>query len=93
VDSRPGRGVHGTLVGEAVITLDQVGDETHPGHVRLAGERWLAISGSAMPIPPGTKVLVTEVRGTTLTVWPTHGLAGYQDLRPPPAPGGESEPS
>src|SRR5262245_47545373 len=73
LDSRPGRGVHGTLVGEEVLTLDVVGDEGHLGHVRLAGERWLALSGSSDPIPAGTRVVVTEVRGTTLTVWPVHG--------------------
>jgi membrane-bound ClpP family serine protease len=43
------------------------------GHVRLAGERWRAVSGADVPIPPGTTVLVTAVRGTTLTVWPVDG--------------------
>jgi membrane protein implicated in regulation of membrane protease activity len=73
-----GRGVHGTLVGEEVLTLDVIGDEHEVGHVRLAGERWLAVSGSGLPIPAGQRVLVTGVRGTTLTVWPTDGT------RPPP---------
>jgi len=67
---RLGRGVHGTLVGEEVLTLDTVGDARHLGHVRLAGERWLASSGSGEPIPADTMVLVTAVNGTTLTVWP-----------------------
>jgi inner membrane protein len=92
LEGQPGRGVHGTLVGEEVLTLDVVGDEGSPGHVRLAGERWLAVSGSSQPIPPDARVVVTEVRGTTLTVWPVHGTAGYvdhQDLQPPPAKGGE----
>ena len=43
------------------------------GHVRLAGERWLAVSGADLPIPAGTTVLVTAVRGTTLIVWPVDG--------------------
>jgi membrane protein implicated in regulation of membrane protease activity len=76
----PGRGVHGALVGEEVLTLDVVGDTHHPGHVRLAGERWLAVSGSDQPIPAGTQVWVTGVSGTTLTVWPVAGAAGYLDL-------------
>ena len=46
-----GRGVHGTLVGEEVLTLDAVGDAHHLGHVRLAGERWLAVSGSGTADP------------------------------------------
>jgi membrane protein implicated in regulation of membrane protease activity len=78
-ESRPGRGVHGALVGEEVLTLDRVGDEMAPGHVRLAGERWLAVSGSAVPIPAGTPVVVTGVIGTTLTVWPSHGSSAYVD--------------
>lgn len=72
-EGRLGRGVHGTLVGEEVLTLDIVGDVHHVGHVRLAGERWLAVSGSGVLIPEGAKVLVTAVEGTTLTVWPIDG--------------------
>lgn len=81
-----GRGVHGTFVGEEVLTLDEVGDELHPGHVRLAGERWLAVSGLDLPIPAGTRVLVTGVQGTTLVVWPSDGSTPVRDL-PPPTPG------
>ena len=78
-DGKLGRGVHGALVGEEVLTLDVVGDDHHPGHVRLAGERWLAISGAERPIPAGTRVLVTAVRGTTLEVWPVDGETGFID--------------
>jgi membrane protein implicated in regulation of membrane protease activity len=63
------RGVHGGLLGAEAITLDLVGEAHHVGHVRLAGERWLAVSGTGT-IPTGTRVVVTAVHGTTLTVWP-----------------------
>ena len=63
-------GVHGGLVGQQAVTLDDVGDAHHVGHVRLAGERWLAIRGGGAMIPPNTPVLVTAVQGTTLIVWP-----------------------
>ena len=66
-------GVHGGLIGVEALTLDEVGDTHHVGHVRLAGELWLAVSGST-PIPAGTPVVVTAVSGTTLTVWPADGL-------------------
>ena len=84
-EGRLGRGVHGSLVGEEVISLDVIGDTHHIGHVKLVGERWLAVSGSGTPIPPGTKVLVTAVQGTTLTVWPVDGavnpmLEGLDDF-------------
>ena len=71
-DGDVARGVHGGLVGQEVLTLDSIGGSDRPGHVRLAGERWLAISGNDEPIPTGTSVVVTAVSGTTLTVWSLH---------------------
>jgi membrane protein implicated in regulation of membrane protease activity len=62
-------GVHGGLVGQEALTLDEVGDTGHAGHVRLAGERWLATTGGPR-IAAGSSVVVTAVRGTTLEVWP-----------------------
>lgn len=67
------RGVHGGLTGQEAVTLDDVGDTHAVGHVRLAGERWLAVSGGDGIIAAGTTVLVTAVRGTTLVVWPVNG--------------------
>ena len=62
-------GVHGGLVGQEAVTLDEIGDAHHVGHVRLAGERWLAVT-SGPKIAAGRSVFVTAVRGTTLDVWP-----------------------
>lgn len=73
--SNVARGVHGGLVGQEAFTLDDVGNSHRPGHVRLAGERWLAIS-LADDIPPGTAVIVSEVRGTTLVVLPVEWIEG-----------------
>ena len=72
------RGVHGGLIGQDAVTLDEVGTLNQLGHARLAGERWLAVSGTGEPIPAKTAVTVTAVEGTTLTVWPTHELFGPQ---------------
>jgi membrane protein implicated in regulation of membrane protease activity len=69
-------GVHGGLVGQEAVTLDEVGDAHQVGHVRLAGERWLAVTGGPK-ISEGTSVFVTAVRGTTLEVWPVD-LKGLQ---------------
>ena len=79
------RGVHGGLVGEQAITLDEVGDAHDPGHVRLAGERWLAITEHGR-LNAGTRVLVMAVQGTTLVVWPVDTL-GNPEIGP--APGAE----
>jgi len=63
-----GPGVHGGFVGQRALTLDQVGDELHPGHVRLAGETWLAYTDDHSVIDPSAPVIVSAVRGTTLIV-------------------------
>jgi membrane protein implicated in regulation of membrane protease activity len=68
--SRIGPGTHPELVGRDALTLDQVGDASHPGHVLLGGERWLAITEQPDSLPPEVHVTVVEVRGTTLVVWP-----------------------
>ncbi len=64
------RGVHGGFVGEHALATDAIGDELHPGHVRLAGESWLAISHDGSQIGGEASVIVTAVRGTTLVVRP-----------------------
>ena len=66
-------GVHGGFVGQRALGLDEIGDELHPGHVRLAGETWLAFSADHQAIPTGSPVIVTAVRGTTLAVRPASG--------------------
>ncbi|MGI8664147.1 MAG: NfeD family protein [Acidimicrobiales bacterium] len=68
------RGVHGGLIGQEAMTLDEIGDAHAVGHVRLVGERWLAVSESGTTIAAGTTVIITAVRGTTLVVWPVDAL-------------------
>jgi membrane protein implicated in regulation of membrane protease activity len=93
------RGVHGGLVGAEALTLDDVGSPHERGHVRLSGERWLAVSGDGDRIAAGTPVVVTAVEGTTLTVWPTgesspgprESAAGELPMRPDEAPPGGAD--
>jgi len=63
-------GASDSLVGQRALTLDEVGDEHHPGHARLAGERWLAVTEEPGGVRGDTPVMVIEVRGTTLVVMP-----------------------
>jgi membrane protein implicated in regulation of membrane protease activity len=79
------RGVHGGLVGQEALTLDEVGSAHQVGHVRLVGERWLAVSGNGMPIAARTTVLVTAVQGTTLVVLPVDELAGPSEIGAAPS--------
>jgi membrane protein implicated in regulation of membrane protease activity len=75
------RGTHGGLVGGEGVTLDEVGESHGDGHVRLYGERWLAVTGAERSIPAGVAVVVTAVRGTTLVVWPVD-LGALEDAGP-----------
>jgi membrane protein implicated in regulation of membrane protease activity len=77
------RGVHGGLVGREVVTLDQVGGLDSVGHVSLAGERWRAMTDGDVSLPPGTRVLIMGVEGTTLIVWPLDGHWPFPDLASP----------
>jgi membrane protein implicated in regulation of membrane protease activity len=74
------RGVHGGIVGQEALTLDDVGTRHLRGHVRLTGERWLAVSGGDATIPAQTPVVVTAVEGTTLVVWPVGEPPGGNEL-------------
>lgn len=47
---------------------DVVGDEGHPGRVKIKGESWKAVTESPEPIPTGTQVVVKKTFGTTLWV-------------------------
>lgn len=47
---------------------DEVGDEGHPGRVKIKGESWRAVTGTGSPIPSGTQVVVKKTYGTTLWV-------------------------
>ena len=66
-------GASDSLIGQRGLTVDDVGDEHHPGHARLAGERWLTVTDEPGGLPPQTQVMVVEVRGTTLVVIPFAG--------------------
>jgi membrane protein implicated in regulation of membrane protease activity len=60
-------GVQG-LIGQRAVTVDVVGDDLHPGHALLAGERWLAVTDGGEPLEPDVTVTVAAVQGTTLVV-------------------------
>jgi membrane protein implicated in regulation of membrane protease activity len=66
-------GASDSLIGARALTLDPVGDEHHPGHARLAGERWLAVTDEPGGLAAETHVMVVDVRGTTLVVMPLMG--------------------
>lgn len=66
------RGMHDGLVGQTAISVDRIGDEHHPGHVLIGGERWLAFTDDPdVAVGPDQNVMVAAVRGTKLLVYPS----------------------
>ncbi len=49
---------------------DAVGDEGHPGRVKIKGESWRAVTDWPSPIVPGVQIKVKKAYGTTLWVEP-----------------------
>jgi len=45
-----------------------VGDEGHPGRVKIKGETWRAVTDSGVLIDAGTQIVVKKAYGTTLWV-------------------------
>jgi membrane protein implicated in regulation of membrane protease activity len=52
------------------IVESPVGDEQHPGRVKIRGESWKAVTDWPEAIPDGTQVVVRKTYGTTLWVDP-----------------------
>ena len=66
-------GASDSLIGSQALTVDAVGDVNHPGHARLAGENYLAVTTAPGGLAAQTPVKVVEIRGTTLVVMPLTG--------------------
>jgi len=66
--SRPTRNNMTDLRGYVELT---VGNEQHPGTVKVQGETWKAVTDWPEAIPDGTPIVVRMAYGTTLWVEPT----------------------
>ena len=52
------------------VVESAVGDEHHPGRVRIQGESWRAVTEWPTALPDGTPIVVRKAFGTTLWVDP-----------------------
>ena len=59
-----------TMTGLRGIAEMTVGDEQHPGRVKIQGESWMAVTDWPEAIPDGAQITVKKVFGTTLWVEP-----------------------
>ena len=62
--------IHTTLTGQFGVVEAEVGDEIHPGRIKIRGESWKAVTDAGEVIAPSTPVVVTKAYGTTLWVEP-----------------------
>src|SRR5437870_9491948 len=60
-----------SMVGHHAMLLEPTLGVGQPGHVKIAGGLWPALTGAGTPVPANTLVVVTPLRSTTLIVRPT----------------------
>src|SRR6266851_4530555 len=59
-----------SMVGQQAILLEPILGVGQPGHVKIGGELWPALTDDGSPVPANTLVVVTALRSTTLIVRP-----------------------
>ena len=74
-----------SMIGLEAPVDEVIGGRHHPGHVRILGERWPAITGDGSSIPAGSVVRVDGLQQATLVVSLAHP-APTQPTVPNPAP-------
>jgi len=66
---RPGlRSGADSMVGQQAVLMEPILGVGQPGHVKLAGESWPAVTDDGSPLPANTLVVVTALRSTVLVV-------------------------
>lgn len=56
------------MVGTQAVLTDPIGGNGEPGHVKIAGELWPALTEDGSALPATTPVVVTALRSTILIV-------------------------
>jgi membrane protein implicated in regulation of membrane protease activity len=57
-----------SMVGQQAVLLEPIVGVGQPGHVKIAGELWPALTDDGSAVPVNTLVVVTALRSTTLIV-------------------------
>ncbi|HEV3460957.1 MAG TPA: NfeD family protein [Candidatus Dormibacteraeota bacterium] len=57
-----------SMVGQQAVLLEPILGVGQPGHVKIAGELWPALTDDGSPVPANTLIVVTALRSTTLIV-------------------------
>jgi membrane protein implicated in regulation of membrane protease activity len=59
-----------SMVGQRAVLLEPILGVGQPGHVKIAGELWPALTEDGSPVAANTLIIVTALRSTTLIVRP-----------------------
>jgi len=59
-----------SMVGQQAVLLEPILGVGQPGHVKIAGELWPALTEDGSPVAANTLIVVTALRSTTLLVRP-----------------------
>jgi membrane protein implicated in regulation of membrane protease activity len=81
------------MIGRDATVVDAILDEHHPGHVLIAGERWLAIPAGGRPIPSGSTVRIEGLRQSRLLVSPVSPPSSTAQTTEPVVPAEPPAPS
>ena len=57
-----------SMVGQQTVLIEPIGVLQQPGHVKIAGELWPALTEDGSALPATTPVVVTALRSTVLIV-------------------------
>jgi membrane protein implicated in regulation of membrane protease activity len=57
-----------SMIGQRAVLIDPILASGQPGHLKIAGELWPAITEDGSPLPANTPVVVTSLRSTVLVV-------------------------
>ena len=57
-----------SMIGAHGVLRDPIVGSSQPGHIKISGELWPAITEDASSVPAETPVVVTGLRGSTLIV-------------------------
>ena len=57
-----------SMVGQEAAVVEEIGGAHQPGHVRIYGESWLALSEDGAPIAAGSIVSIVGIKQATLVV-------------------------
>ena len=57
-----------SMVGQQTVLTEPIKGNGEPGHVKIAGESWPALTDDGSTLPAGTPVIVTALRSTVLIV-------------------------